>query len=96
MAQTHPIDSTCQSRIGLALAMVIVTVFGAWLNAKADESLPSSTPDFSSVIRVHLINWPRWSPTREPSNLFVSAIGPSLQLGDVAGHWGPTPCRLSS
>ena len=26
-----------QSRIGLALAMVIVAVFGAWLNAKADE-----------------------------------------------------------
>ena len=41
------------SRIGLALTMVVVFVFGVWLNAKADESLPSSTPDFPSIIRAH-------------------------------------------
>ena len=85
-----------QSRIGLALAMVIVTVFGAWLNAKADESLPSSTPDFSSVIRVHSDQLAKMESDKGASNLFVSAIGPSLQLGDVARTLGanPLPAKL--
>ena len=80
-----------QSRIGLALAMVIVAVFGAWLNAKADESLPSSTPDFPSVIRTHSDQLATIESDKEASNLFVSAIGPALQLGDVARTLGSNP-----
>jgi len=86
-----------QSQIGLSLAMVIVTVFGAWLNAKADESLPSSTPDFSSVIRDHSDQLATMESDKGASNLFVSAIGPSLQLGDVARTLGanPLPAKLA-
>ena len=85
-----------QSRIGLALAMVVVSVFGAWLNAKADESLPSSTPDFPSVIRAHADQLTKIESDKEASNLFVSAIGPALQLGDVARTLGanPLPTKL--
>ena len=85
-----------QSRIGLALAMVVVSVFGAWLNAKADESLPSSTPDFPSVIRAHSDQLAKVESDKGASNLFVSAIGPALQLGDVARTLGanPLPTKL--
>jgi hypothetical protein len=86
-----------QSRIGLALAMVVVSVFGAWLNAKADESLPSSTPDFPSVIRAHSDQLTKMESNKEASNLFVSAIGPALQMGDVARTLGanPLPAKLA-
>ena len=86
-----------QSRIGLALAMVIVSVFGAWLNAKADESLPSSTPDFPSVIRAHSDQLAKIESDKGASNLFVSAIGPALQMGDVARTLGanPLPAKLA-
>ncbi|MEP6935797.1 MAG: hypothetical protein ABI988_17965, partial [Nitrospirota bacterium] len=84
------------SRIGLALAMVIVTVFGAWLNAKADESLPSSLPNFPSVIRAYSDQLAKIESDKEASNLFVSAIGPALQMGDVARTLGtnPLPAKL--
>jgi len=86
-----------QSRIGLALAMVIVSVFGAWLNAEADESLPSSTPDFPSVIRAHSEQLAKLESDKGASNLFVSAIGPALQMGDVARTLGanPLPAKLA-
>lgn len=84
-------------RIGLALAMVIVSVFGAWLNAKADESLPSSTPDFPSVIRAHSDQLAKMESDKDASNLFVSAIGPALQLSDVARTLGANllPAKLA-
>jgi len=78
------------SRIGLALA-VVVTVLGAWLSAKADESLPSSIPDFPSVIRAHSDQLATIESDKEASNLFVSAIGPALQLGDAARTLGANP-----
>ncbi|MGH7182415.1 MAG: hypothetical protein ACREJN_10605, partial [Nitrospiraceae bacterium] len=78
------------SRIGLALA-VVVTVLGAWLSAKADESLPSSIPDFPSVIRSHSDQLATIESDKEASNLFVSAIGPALQLGDAARTLGANP-----
>ncbi|MBI3807923.1 MAG: hypothetical protein HY281_10500 [Nitrospirae bacterium] len=87
-----------QSRIGLALAMVVVSVFVAWLNAKADESLPSSTPDFSSVIRAHSDQLAKIDSDKGAINLFVSAIGPALQLSDVARTLGanPLPAKLAN
>jgi len=83
------------SQIGLALA-VVVTVLGAWLNAKADESLPSSIPDFPSVIRAHSDQLAKIESDKGASNLFVSAIGPALQLGDAASTLGanPMPVKL--
>ena len=86
-----------QFRIGLALAMVVVSVFGAWLNAKADESLPSSTPDFPSVIRAHSDQLAKMESDKDASNLFVSAIGPALQMGDAARTLGanPLPAKLA-
>ena len=92
-----PLTRPAQSRFGLALAMVVVSVFGAWLNAKADESLQSSTPDFPSVIRAHSDQLTKMESNKEASNLFVSAIGPALQMGDVARTLGanPLPAKLA-
>ena len=86
-----------QSRIGLVLALVVVSVFGAWFNAKADESLPSSTPDFPSVIRAHSDQLATIESDKGASNLFVSAIGPALQKDDVARTLGanPLPVKLA-
>ena len=77
--------------------MVVVSVFGAWFNAKADESLPSATPDFPSVIRAQSDQLARMESDKGASNLFVSAIGPALQLGDVARTLGanPLPAKLA-
>ena len=88
----HPL----YSRIGLTLAMLLIAVFGAWHNAKADESLPSSLPDFPSVIRTHSDQFAKLESDKEASNLFVSGIGPALQLGDVARTLGsyPLPAKL--
>ena len=88
---------SAQSRIGLALVMVVVSLFGAWLNAKADESLPSSTPDFPSIIRAHSDQLAKIESDKGAGNLFVSSIGPALQLRDVARTLGanPLPAKLA-
>ena len=90
---TRPI----QSRFGLALTMVVVTVFVVWLNAKADETLPSSTPDFPSVIRAHADQLAKVESDKGASTLFVSAIGPALEMGDVVRTLGanPLPAKLA-
>ena len=92
-----PLTRPAQLRFGLALAMVVVSVFGAWLNAKADEALPSSTPDFPSVIRAYSDQLAKVESDKGASNLFVSAIGPALQMGDVARTLGanPLPAKLA-
>jgi len=86
-----------QSRIGLTLAVVIVSVFGIWLNAKADESLPSSTPDFPTIIRVHSDPLAKIESDKGAGNLFVLVIGPALQMGDAARALGanPLPAKLA-
>jgi len=88
---------TALSRIGLALAMVVVSVFVAWLNATADESLPSSTPDFPTIIRAHSDQLAKIESDKGAGNLFVSVIGPTLQMGDVARTLGanPLPAKLA-
>jgi hypothetical protein len=95
--RNHIFIRPAQSRIGLALAMVVVSVFGAGLNAKADESLPSSTPDFPSIIRTHSDQLAKIESDNGASDLFVSAIGPALQMGDVARTLGanPLPAKLA-
>lgn len=85
------------SRIGLALAMVVAVAFGTWVNANAEESLPSPVPDFPSVIRAHADQLAKMESDKEARNLFVSAIGPALQLSDVARTLGagPLPAKLA-
>ena len=85
-------------RIALALAMVILSVFGFRLNAEADESLPSSTPDFPSIIRTYSDQLAKIESDKGAGNLFVSAIGPALQMGDAARTLGsnPLPAKLAN
>ena len=82
---------TAPSQIGLAMVMMAVSIFGACLNAKANESLPSSTPDFPSLVRAHSNQLAKIVSDKEADNLFVSAIGPALQMGDVARTLGANP-----
>ena len=85
------------SRIGLALTMMVVSVFGTWLNAKADESLPSSIPNFPSVVHAHSDQLAKIESDKGASDLFVSTIGPALQMGDVARtlRANPLPVKLA-
>ena len=85
------------SRIALVLAVVVVFVFGAWLNAKADESLPSSMPDLPAVIRAHSDQLAKIESDKGASDLFLLAIGPALQMGDVVRTLkvNPLPARLA-
>ena len=86
-----------RSRIGHALTMVGIFVLGVWLNAKADESLPSSIPDFPSVIRAHSDQLAKMDSDKAAVILFVSAVGPALQLGDAARTLGANslPAKLA-
>ena len=86
------------SRIGLALAMVAVSMFGVWVNAKADEPLPSSTPDFPSIVHAHSDQLVKIESDKMASKLFVSSIGPALRMGDVAKTLGATslPAKLAT
>lgn len=85
------------SRIGRALTMVSIFVFGVWLNAIADETLPSSMPNFPSVIRTHSDQLAKINSDKAAVSLFVSAIGPALQLGDAARTLGANalPAKLA-
>src|SRR5262245_47083052 len=84
-------------RIGLALTMVGIFVFGAWLNAMADETLPSSIPDFPAIILAHSDQLAKMDSDKAAVSLFVSAIGPALQLGDAARTLGANalPAKLA-
>lgn len=86
------------ARIGLALAVMVISLFGAWLPAKADESLPGSIPDFPSIIRAHSNQLGKLESDKGAGTLFVSAIGPALQLGDAARTFGtnPLPAKLAN
>jgi hypothetical protein len=77
---------------------VAVFLFGAWLTAEADESLPSSLPDFQEIIRAHSDQLAKIESNKGASNLFVSTIGPALQMGDVAKTLGsnPLPAKLAN
>lgn len=80
----HPIPS----RIWLALAILTVSVITSWLTAEAGESLPSGTPDFPAVIQPHADRLAKLESDKEAIALFVTTIGPALQLGDAARTLG--------
>ena len=86
------------SRITLALAIVAVALFGTWSTTEADESLPSSIPDFTSIIRAHSDQLATIESDKGASTLFVSAIGPALQLSDAARTLGTSslPIKLAN
>jgi len=48
------------------------------------DTLPSAMPDFQIVMHAHGDKLMKVDSDKEAIDLFVSAIGPSLQLGDVA------------
>jgi len=77
--------------ICLSLAVVIILLFVASPSAKADEALPSTTPDFPAIIRAHSDQLAKVDSDRGALNLFVSTIGPAIQLGDVARTLGAGP-----
>ena len=77
-----------QSRIGLALAILLVALFGGRFNAKADVSLPTVSPDFPSIIRAHAEPLAKIESDKGAINLFISAIGLALQMGDVTRTLG--------
>lgn len=85
------------SRIALALVVLVVFVFGAWPNAKADEFLPSFMPDFPSVIRAHSDQLAKIESDKGAIDLFASTIAPALKLGDVAKtlRANPLPVKLA-
>ena len=85
------------SRISLALTVVLVFIFGSCMNAGADESLPTVTPDFPSIIRGHSEQLAKIESDKDAINLFVSVIGPALQMGDVSRTLGanPLPAKLA-
>lgn len=84
-------------RISLVLVIVAVSVLASWLSAEAEESLPSATPDFPSVMRPHSDQLAKLESDKEAIALFVTAIGPALQLGDAARALGANalPVKLS-
>ena len=81
----HPILSirSTPSRIGLVLTLAVVSVLGTWLHSNADESLPSSLPDFPSIVRAHSERLAMIESDKGANNLFVSTIGPALQMDDA-------------
>ncbi len=89
---------SARSRIIFAAVLMVVAMFGPWLNAKAEESLPSSIPDFLSVIHAHSDQLTKMKSDKDAADLFVSAIGPALGLGDAARTLGtrPLPAKLSN
>ena len=86
------------SRISLTFAIAAVSLFGTWSTAEADESLPSSIPDFPSIIRAHSDQLAKIESDKGASTLFVSAIGPALQLSDAARTLGTNslPIKLAN
>lgn len=75
-------------RILLALAFAALVFFGPWLDAMAYESLPSAIPDFPSIIQPHADRLAKLESDKEALALFVTTIGPALQLSDAAKTLG--------
>lgn len=73
--------------------MAIVSALMAWHNARADESLQSSTPDFPSIVRAHSDQLAKIDSDKGAINLFVSTIGPAIQTGDAARTLGTNPLQ---
>ena len=78
-------------RTGFILVIVAASLFGALLHAGADESLPSSIPDLPSVVRTYGDQLAKIESDKEATHLFISTIGPAIQLSDAARTLGALP-----
>ena len=83
-----PFIRPAQSRIGLACAILLVSLFMACLNAKADESLPTALPAFASIMQAHSDRLVKLESDKGAINLFVSTIGPAMQMVDASRTLG--------
>lgn len=92
-----PFIRSAQSRIGLSCVILLVSVFGTCLSAKADELLPTAIPGFSSILQAHSDQLAKLESDKGAMTLFVSAIGPAIHMVDAARTLGATalPAKLS-
>ncbi len=84
-------------KIGFILVIASASLFGALPHAGADESLPGSIPDIPSVVRTYADQLTEIESDKEATSLFISTIGPALQLSDAARTLGalPLPAKVS-
>ena len=92
-----PFIRPAQSRIGFVFAILLVSVFVASLNAKADESLPTALPAFASIMQAQSAQLGKLESDKGAISLFVSAIGPSIHMVDAARTLGASalPAKLA-
>ncbi|MEQ1790903.1 MAG: hypothetical protein ABL905_01220, partial [Nitrospiraceae bacterium] len=92
-----PFIRPARSHIGLSCVILLISVFGTSLSAKADELLPTAIPGFSSIIQAHSDQLAKLESDKGAMTLFVSAIGPSIHMVDAARTLGATalPAKLS-
>ena len=92
-----PFFRPAQSCIGLSCVILLISVFGTCLNAKADDLLPTAMPDFASIIQTHSAQLAKLESDKGAMTLFVSTIGPAIHLLDAARTLGATalPAKLT-
>ena len=97
MRHDIPFIRPIQFRTGLAFAILLISVFVASLNAKADESLPTALPAFASIMQAHSTQLVKLESDKGAISLFVSAIGPSIHMVDAARTLGASalPAKLA-
>ncbi len=97
MRHDIPFIRPVQFRTGLAFAILLISVFVASLNAKADESLPTALPAFASIMQAHSTQLVTLESDKGAISLFVSAIGPSIHMVDAARTLGASalPAKLA-
>ncbi|MEQ1562138.1 MAG: hypothetical protein ABL935_01960 [Nitrospiraceae bacterium] len=92
-----PFIRPARSHIGLSCVILLISVFGTSLSAKADELLPTAIPGFSSIIQAHSDQLAKLESDKGAMTLFVSSIGPTIHMVDAARTLGATalPAKLS-
>lgn len=92
-----PFIRPARSHIGLSCVILLISVFGTCLSAKADELLPTAIPGFSSIIQAHSDQLAKLESDKGAMTLFVSSIGPTIHMVDAARTLGATalPAKLS-
>ncbi|MEO5956840.1 MAG: hypothetical protein ABIR36_14285 [Nitrospiraceae bacterium] len=97
MSPYIPFIRPARSHIGFVFAILLVSVFVACPNAKADESLPTALPAFASIMQAQSAQLGKLESDKEAISLFVSTIGPAIHMGDAARTLGTTalPAKLA-
>jgi hypothetical protein len=78
----------CRQFVGLgvwcAVGFLSIWLCGVSLVLGAEDPLPSTMPDFHIAMHTHAARLTEVESDKEAIDLFVSSIGPALQLGDAA------------